>query len=258
MIPKVVPPLTDLTILVTRPAAQCGSLCAEIVRLGGVAIAFPAIAIEPLAPEVTSLTDHDLVVFISVNAVAYGASLIHKTAGMRIAAIGKATAAALAAAQLPADIVPASGFTSEALLAHPDLGLASGARVLIVRGAGGRELLQETFAASGMLVETLEVYRRTRPAIDERALADLETRWADEGIDVVTVTSVETLENLSSILTERGRELLREAMLLAPSWRIIDHAAAAGLRGGTILARGADDAAMIGALVQWRMRARTS
>jgi uroporphyrinogen-III synthase len=258
VIPKVVPPLTDLTILVTRPAAQCGPLCAEIVRLGGTALAFPAIAIEPLAPEVAPPTGHDVVVFVSVNAVAHGASLVQKTAGMRVAAIGKATAAALAAAQLPADIVPESGFTSEALLAHPDLRLGAGARVLIVRGEGGRELLQETLAANGTLVETLEVYRRTRPAIDERALADLETRWAEDGLDVVTVTSVEILENLSAMLTDRGRELLREATLLAPSRRIIDHAAAAGLRGGTILARGADDAAMIGALVQWRTRARTS
>lgn len=222
MIPKVVPPLTDLTILVTRPAAQCGPLCAEIVRRGGAAIAFPTIAIEPLAPEAASRTGHDLIVFISVNAVAHGASLIQKTAGMRVAAIGKATAAALAAAQLAPDIVPESGFTSEALLAHPSLKLAAGARVLIVRGEGGRELLQETFAANGMLVETLEVYRRTRPAVDERALADLETRWADEGIDVVTVTSTQALENLSAMLSERGRELLREATLLAPSRRIID------------------------------------
>jgi uroporphyrinogen-III synthase len=257
VIPKVVPPLTDLTILVTRPAAQCGPLCAEIVRLGGVAIAFPAIVIEPLAAEAAPHTGHDLVVFVSVNAVTYGASLVQKSTGMRVAAIGKATAAALTAAQFAPDIVPESGFTSEALLAHPDLNLAAGARVLIVRGEGGRELLQDTFTANGLVVETLEVYRRTRPAIDERALADLETRWADEGIDVVTVTSVETFENLSAMLTERGRELLREATLLAPSRRIIDHAAAAGLRGGTILARGADDAAMIGALVQWRTRART-
>jgi uroporphyrinogen-III synthase len=258
VIPRIIPPLTDLTILVTRPAAQCGSLCAEIVRLGGTAIAFPAIVIEPLAIEGVARAGHDLVVFVSVNAVAHGASLVQKTAGMRVAAIGKATAAALAAAQLPADIVPESGFTSEALLAHPELRLGAGARVLIVRGEGGRELLQETLATNGTLVETLEVYRRTRPAIDERALADLETRWAEEGIDVVTVTSVETWENLSAMLTERGRALLRDATLLAPSKRIIDHAAAAGLRGGTILARGADDAAMIGALVQWRTRARTS
>jgi uroporphyrinogen-III synthase len=257
VIPKVVPPLIDLTVLVTRPATQCGPLCAEIVRLGGAAIAFPAITIEPLVLEARSLAAHDLVVFVSVNAVTYGAKLVQKAAGMRVAAIGKATAAALAAAQLAPDIVPESGFTSEALLAHPDLGLAAGARVLIVRGEGGRELLHETFAANGMLVETLEVYRRTRPAVDERALAELETRWIDEGIDVVTVTSVETLENLRAILTERGRELLREATLLAPSRRIIDHAASMGLRGGTILARGADDAAMIGALVRWRTRERT-
>ena len=102
-----------------------------------------------------------------MNAVAHGVHLIEKSATTRVAAIGKATAAALAADSLPADIVPEAGFNSEALLAHPDLTLASGARVLIVRGAGGRELLQETFAARGLVVETREVYQRVRP-IDRR------------------------------------------------------------------------------------------
>ncbi len=43
------PPLAELTVLVTRPAAQCAVLCEEIVRQGGTAIAFPAVEIEPLA-----------------------------------------------------------------------------------------------------------------------------------------------------------------------------------------------------------------
>ena len=149
VIPKVLPPLTDLTVLVTRPAAQCAVLCEEIVRQGGNAIAFPAVAIEPLAVQATvASVDYDLIVFVSVNAVEHGARHVTKGARTRIAAIGRATAAALAAAELAADIVPEAGFTSEALLAHPELQLTSGARVLIVRGAGGRELLKETFVGA--------------------------------------------------------------------------------------------------------------
>jgi len=258
VIPKVVPPLTGLTVLVTRPAAQCAMLCAEIEGQGGSAIAFPAVEIEPVAVQAAAVAaaDYDLVVFVSVNAVEHGAQQVIKSARTRIAAIGRATAAALAAAELAADIVPEAGFNSEALLAHPELQLTSGARVLIVRGEGGRELLRDTFAEHGMVVETREVYRRVRPNVDAAKVAEVEARWSDEGIDVVTATSIETLQNLQALLTEHGRQLLSGTALLVPSRRIVAAAVSAGLRGEAIVAAGADDASMIGALAQWRMRAR--
>jgi len=245
-----------LTVLVTRPAPQAATLCEQITHQGGTAIAFPAVQIEALSAAVAS--GHDLIVFVSVNAVAHGVHLIEKGPTARIAAIGKATAAALAQTSLPADLVPEAGFNSEALLAHPDLTLASGARVLIVHGAGGRELLQESFMARGLLVETREVYQRVRPAIDASIRDALEQRWLDEGIDVVTATSIETLHNLVELLSDRGRALLREAALLVASRRIAEAATAAGLNGAIIVANGADDASMIGAMAQWRTRARAA
>lgn len=254
MIPKVMPPLAELTVLVTRPASQTASLCEQISQLGGTAIAFPSVEIEALAA--TAASGHDLVVFVSVNAVAHGVHLIEKGPTTRVAAIGKATAAALAQTSLPADIVPEAGFSSEALLAHPDLTLSSGTRVLIVRGAGGRELLQESFASRGLIVETREVYQRVRPAVEDAVRHAIEERWATEGIDVVTATSVETLHNLFEMLSERGRQLLRETTLLVASHRIAEAATAAGLNGTVIVANGADDASMIGALARWRTRAR--
>lgn len=256
MIPKVIPPLAELTIVVTRPASQAAGLCDEIVRMGGAAIAFPAIEIAPIPANAAS--GHDLIVFVSVNAVAHGVHLVEKSPTARVAAIGKATAAALNQTSLRVDIVPEAGFNSEALLAHPDLTLTDGARVLIVRGDGGRELLQETFAARGLAVETREVYKRIRPTVDDATRDALETRWSTEGIDVVTATSIETLHNLIAILSERGRALLRETVLLVASRRIGEAAQAAGLNGQVIVANGADDASMIGALACWRTRARAA
>lgn len=256
MIPKVMPPLAELTVLVTRPASQAAALCEQIQRHGATAIAFPAVEIVPVTAAAAS--GHDLIVFVSVNAVAHGVHLIEKSATARVAAIGKATAAALKQTSLPADIVPEAGFNSEGLLAHPDLTLAAGAKVLIVRGLGGRELLQESFTSRGLIVETREVYQRVRPSIDDATRDALETRWQSEGIDVVTATSIETLHNLMEMLSERGRALLREATLLVASRRIADAAQAAGLNGTLIVANGADDASMIGALAQWRTRARAA
>lgn len=256
MIPKVMPPLAELTILVTRPASQAAGLCEELQRQGATAIAFPAVEIAPI--EASAASGHDLIVFVSVNAVAHGVRLVEKSPTARVAAIGKATAAALAQTSLPADIVPEAGFNSEALLAHPDLTLADGAKVLIVRGSGGRELLQESFTARGLIVETREVYRRICPTIDDSTRDALELRWQNEGIDVVTATSIETLHNLAGMLSERGRALLRDTTLLVASRRIADAAQAAGMNGTVIVANGADDASMIGALAQWRTRARAA
>lgn len=254
MIPKVLPPLASLSVLVTRPAAQTDVLCKAIAGAGGEAIALPAIEIEPLQADPVS--GCDLAVFVSVNAVAHGAHLLPRDAGVQIAAIGKATAAALAQAQLPANIVPESGFDSEALLAHPQLKLAAGARVVIVRGVGGREVLQQTFAAHAMTVETREVYRRMAPRVDPQRVDAIEAQWAEGGIDVVTITSVETLNNLLGLLSERGRALLRRTTLVLASRRIMEAAANSGCEGLMIVAAGADDQSTIDALAQWHTRAR--
>lgn len=255
MIPKVVPPLTGLTVLVTRPEPQCGVLCAEIERRGGAAIALPAIAIQPLE-RVPPIEHVDLVVFVSVNAVEHGARLVVKGPQTLIAAIGRATAAALAQAELPADIVPSEGFDSEALLSHEALGGSTLARIAIVRGEGGREMLRNAFAARGAQVETREVYRRVRPQPDPARLAALEASWVEHGVDVVTITSVQTLEHLLAMLSERGRALLFDAPLLVASRRIMEAARTLGLRGDILLANGADDASMIDALARWQTRAR--
>lgn len=257
MIPAVIPPLTGLSVLVTRPAPQAAILAASIDALGGEAIVLPAIEIVPITATVAD-SDPELVIFASVNAVEHGARFITRTSTMRIAAIGKATAAALAAAQLTADIVPATGFDSEALLAHPDLNLAPGSRVLIVRGSGGREMLRQTFTEQGCSVEMLDVYQRVLPAIDTTLRTQLEANWAAGGINVVTATSVATLRNLSALLSESGRELLRHTPLVVASRRIKQAAIEMQLCGECIVAASADDQSIIGALSQWHARARAA
>jgi uroporphyrinogen-III synthase len=254
VIPFVVPPLSGLTVLVTRPAAQAATLCARIEMLGGTSIAFPAIEIEPVAADAGG--EYDLFVFVSANAVVHGAHLVTRGARSRIAAIGKATAAALAAAGLPADIVPVAGADSESLLDHPDIVSGSFSSVLIVRGVGGRELLQTRFTARGAIVDTREVYRRAKPTVAAERITAIESLWSEEGIDVVTVTSVENLRLLMELLTAKGNELLRRTPVLVASGRIGTALEECGLQGGAILAYGADDDSMVGALARWNTRER--
>ena len=253
MIPRVIPPLTGLCALVTRPQPQGDAFAAAINALGGQACVFPTLAIERI--EQPAVECAELVIFISANAVEHGLPLLRRSAHTRIAAIGKATAAALAAQSAPADIVPAEGFTSEALLSHPELNLTAGLRVQIVRGVGGREALHQELLARAVLVETLEVYRRVLPTPDPARLTALEQQWQESGFDIVTATSVETLQNLLRLLTEPARALLRSTPLLVVSRRIAAAAAELGLHGECVLAQ-ADEHSMLGALAVWRTRAR--
>lgn len=254
MIPMIMPPLAELTILVTRPEPRTTQLCERIRQHGGEALALPAVAIEPLPAEPADAPD--MVVFLSVHAVAHGVHLVQQAPGLKVAAIGRATAAALAEAGLPAQIVPDAGFTSEALLAHPALASESSLNVLIVRGEGGRQVLPQAFAEKGWQVTVREVYRRIRPAVAAQDIAAIEQHWSEAGIDAVTLTSVETMQNLIELLTARGRELLASTAVVAPSERILEAARAAGLAGTGILAAAADDDSLIGALARWHMRAR--
>jgi uroporphyrinogen-III synthase len=255
VIPRVIPPLTGLSALVTRPQPQADAFASAIQGLGGQATVFPTLAIEPTEPCVVDSAE--LVIFISAHAVEHGLPRLRRLPGTRLAAIGKATAAALAAKGAPADVVPAAGFSSEALLEHPELNLTAGLRVQIVRGVGGRETLQQELQARAAQVETLEVYRRVKPTVAPAQLAALEQLWSEFGFDVVTATSVENLQNLQLMLSETGRRLLRRTPLMVVSTRIAAAAAELGLQGECVLAQ-AEEPVMLAALARWQTRARVA
>jgi uroporphyrinogen-III synthase len=255
LIPHPIAALTGVSVLVTRPAAQSDELCKRIVAMGGEAISFPVIAIEPIA-DIAAQPAHDWLIFISANAVRHGMQHVARDANTRIAAIGKATAEALAAQKIQIDAKPERGVDSESLLTHPALADVSGKRVLIVKGAGGRDALREGLSQRGAQVTELEAYRRVLHHHDASAIAALEQRWRDGGIDILTLTSVETLDNLEALLTDPGRVLLHSTPFVALSERIATAARSKGLRGECVLSRGADDAAICGAIAAWHARAR--
>jgi uroporphyrinogen-III synthase len=256
MIPNPIAPLTALSVLVTRPATQAASLCLRIEAAGGEAIAFPAIAIEPIAA--TAVThNYDLAIFTSVNAVHLGLPLLPIEATTHIAAIGNATAQAIASANRTVAIVAPASHTSESLLAVPEMMNVAGKRVLIVRGLGGRDLMRTTLTERGAVVDYLEVYRRVPATPSMGEVSALEDRWQNGGVDVVTLTSVEILDSLFSLLTDRGRVLCQQTPFVAVSERIANAARAKALAGPCSLPRAADDESIVGALAHWHARAKT-
>jgi len=215
-------------VLVTRPAQLAEELVAAISAAGGLALPYPVIDIVPraaaaVAIDAARLPAPDIVVFVSRNAVACGFdTLAHQAA--RIAAIGPATARALAARGRPADIVPAGGFDTEHLLAEPPLHDVAGRHVRIVRGDDGREMLATTLRERGATVDYLPVYRREPHHASARERSALARRWRDGGVHFITVLSVATFDNLLALLPAACLDALDVPLLVTPSDRVIQTA----------------------------------
>lgn len=215
--------LDGVGVLVTRPRSQAGELVAAIEQEGGSAVCFPVLDIAAIdqnivAASAAALAKPDIVVFISRNAVEYG---LRYTAGARIAAIGPSTSAAIAAAGRIVDIQPADGYDSEHLLAEPEFTDVSGTRIRIIRGSAGREMLAEELVSRGADVDYLPVYERRIPPASARTLADLELRWRQGDIDVVTVMSVQSFRNLVTLLPAWCAEQLELTPLVTPASRVL-------------------------------------
>ncbi|HVY24531.1 MAG TPA: uroporphyrinogen-III synthase [Steroidobacteraceae bacterium] len=256
MIPLVMPPLSNLRVLVTRPALQAQSLCDAIAAMGGESWSCPLLTI---APRITmpAKRRYDLVIFVSANAAIHGAQLLQSLeAPPQLAAIGQATAAALKTAGLEANIIAPPPFNSEALLQLEVL-QAPPENILIVRGVGGRDVLRDTLMARGSNVEVVEVYERSPAVLDESTRATLSSALRDGAIDVITATSVEIAEVLCSLFSGEERECLERCAVVAGSRRIAMYLAAHHWRGDVIVSDSPDDAAMLHALTRWHARART-
>ena len=255
--------LDGLRVLVTRPRHQSAGLARLIEARGGTALLFPVIElVPPRDPQVAQALlacaeQFAAVIFVSPNAVTHGLALLDAAgAGFgraRLVAVGESSARALEQAGFDAVLRPDRGASSEALLALPEFAATAldGRRILIVRGEGGRELLGDTLSQRGARVTYAEVYRRALPRRDAagRGLAE---RGARGGIDTIVITSAQGLDNLFALLGEQAAPWLKETGYVVASDRLADHAQALGISERPVVAAGADDDALLAALIRWR------
>lgn len=245
-------PLLNRSVLVTRPAHQSAALCRLIETAGGIPLRLPALLIAP--PEdpalarrrLRQLAGYGMAVFISRNAVDQALELLHPAPlpAIRLLAVGQATADALRARGYAVALTPDREFSSEGLLALPDLQNITGERIAIIRGTGGRELLAETLRGRGATVEYIETYRRIRPP----AAAELQETLGRAGSDLVLATSNQILESLLEMSGD-ARDLLIRRPLVVLSARTRDAALAAGFTRVYIAPR-SDDNGILAALLQ--------
>lgn len=133
--------------------------------------------------------------------------------------VGSGTADVLRQAGLDVT-APSAGYTSEHLLALPQLAQPSGERILIAKGLGGRELLGQTLQQRQARVDNLELYERVCPAYDAETLDS-----ALNGFDpnAIIVLSGETLNNLIA-LSKNTHHNLKHCNLVVPVDRVAEAA----------------------------------
>ncbi|MCB1866582.1 MAG: uroporphyrinogen-III synthase [Chromatiales bacterium] len=247
--------LAGLGVLVTRPEAQGRQLCTAIEGLGGRAECIPALDIVGPADDVTKklakikLSKYDCVIFVSRNAVDWAQKIFpdlrEQLNGPNIAAVGTGTADALNRLGVGVDICPETRQSSEGLLELEPLYDVLDRKIAIVRGEGGREILRDELTDRGADVDYIEVYRRAQPDMDIGNLLD---RWKED-VQVVVMTSVESLENFLRMLGRNGVRMLRQTPMVTAGERITAAAEKAGIET-VMTAAGASDEAILGALIE--------
>jgi uroporphyrinogen III methyltransferase / synthase len=192
-------PLFGLRIAVTRARAQASGLAARLELLGAEVVQAPAIRVEPLPlPEELDPAAFDDVCLTSQNGVErlIGGD-VRRLAGVRVAAVGPATAAALRERGIEPDVVPERS-TQEGLL--DAMGEVAGRRVLVATAEGAREVLEEGLRAGGADVTAVTLYRSVAEPVDVEAVVSC---------DLVTFTSSSTVTNVLSALSAAERRALR-------------------------------------------------
>lgn len=213
-------PLAGCRIAVTRPAAQSHELIAQLRALGAAPLVCPAIAIAPpndyrsLDTAIAQLPSYTWLIVTSVNGVAalfermaaLGAPLT-ALGGLRIGAIGPATARALEHHGIRADFMP-SEYVAESILA--EIGDVAGQRMLLPRADIARPALAIGLRAKGAEVDEIAVYR-TIPGAGIAALAE---HLRAGTVDAITFTSSSTVRYTLDGLVRSGLARPAAATLL--------------------------------------------
>jgi uroporphyrinogen III methyltransferase/synthase len=189
-------------------------------------VPLPTIRIEPV-PDTTALDaalraavagEYDWIAFTSANAVEVVINHLAdlgldatQLAGVRVAAVGPATAQAACEAGLEVALVPAAANADS--LATLLLGeIEAGARVLYLRSAIGRAALRDALRDAGVHVDVIDAYRTLpEPEIDREVLDQIR----QGAIDAIAFTSPSSIQNLLSLLGDDREVVARVPAICA-------------------------------------------
>ena len=175
-----------MRVVVTRPRDQAEPVAAALRAAGFEPVVCPLIEIEPIDEDPIDVRGYDWVVVTSANGAA---ELARRRRGepTRLAAVGDATAAALAEHGIPAEFVPSVASQDGLLAEFPQ----PPGRVLFVGAEGARTLLAERLPADFRAVyRTVESLPAQAPAGDLVLLASPSAAhaWAKLGSPLPAVS----------------------------------------------------------------------
>jgi uroporphyrinogen III methyltransferase/synthase len=220
-------PLFGKRVLVTRPREQAAELVRLLEAQGAEAVEAPLIRIVPpddygpLDDACEAVHTFDWIVFASANAVDIFVKRLlaspldlRALKGVKLCAVGPATAERLAELGLKVDLVPADYRAEgviEALTAGRDV---RGVRFLLPRADIGRELVAEELRRRGAEVIEVVAYRTILIDPEREGEPDIYRMLLDRKIDVVTFTSGSAVRNLVRVLgAEPAADLLSAAVV---------------------------------------------
>ncbi|MEM8831412.1 MAG: uroporphyrinogen-III C-methyltransferase [Cyanobacteria bacterium P01_G01_bin.19] len=205
-------PLTDQTILVTRAQSQSSKFTALLQQQGAKVIEMPALTItapsswNDLDNAIANLGQFQWLILTSANGVNYFCDRLdalgydaRALGGVKIAVVGRKTAAVLAQKQLKPDFIPPD-YVADSLVANFPEQL-TGQKILFPRvESGGREVLVKELSNQGAEVVEVAAYQSQCPAqIDLFAWQALQKRQ----IDIVTFASSKTVQNFYQLLKQQ-------------------------------------------------------
>lgn len=224
--------LTHIRLLNTRPDGQNSELTNKITQMGGVSINFPLLTIQSI-PFTYDFSNHhskqfDTAIFISTNAVKFFFEKYPTANWKKVYALGDATAQSLAEKNIKAIIpnTPDSEHLLQIISSSQESPSTKKSNILIIKGVGGRNLLQETLSRNGSYVECLDVYQRIPPSTTPQQLRQcLDTH----AINTILFTSQQAIEIMLNLLGAPGIKWLSQQTILVISHRLAKVAQSYGL-----------------------------
>jgi len=237
-------------VLVTRPKHQQSSFIARCTDAGLDTLSLPCIDILPVDCSIntTEIAAADFVFFTSRNAVEFAHTLLPLPwKGASVYCIGRATQRALASFNQELAHPPIEPYNSEAFISwlktQPAISSA-----LIIKGVGGRDLLETYLEDTGASVTVKNVYKRVTPVVSD---AERQRIFIDTPPDVISVTSDDVLRNLVNIAGPTYAHELHATPIVVNSERCANLAVRLGFDHGPIIASPPGDDGQIDGIKQW-------
>ena len=192
-------------IVVTRTREQASQLAGQLLERGAEVLEVPTIKIIPpknqeaIAETLSGLNAYDWLVFTSPNGVTAFFDFFFKKfqdmrdiGGVRIAAVGPATAAKLRHLHLQVDLMPEEYLATKIVDAMANYESIENLRILLLRAEAANPELPKLLEEKGAIVDDIACYQTVPETEDVTGVA---ARLLEEGADWITFTSSSTVEN---------------------------------------------------------------